>query len=85
MTHRATSKFWRCYHNLSESVQKLADKNFALLQADASHPSLRFKKVGRLWSARVGSDFRALAVGRDDGFVWFWIGKHSEYEQILNN
>jgi hypothetical protein len=85
MTHRATSKFWQCYHDLPEAVQQLADKNFAPLQADASHRSLRFKKTGRFWSARVGSDYRALAVGRDDGFIWFWIGKHSEYERILNS
>lgn len=83
MKHYATSQFWACYHKLPDAVRDLADKNFALLKADSSHPSLRFKKVGRFRSARVGRDFRALAVEVDDGFVWFWIGNHAEYERLI--
>ena len=33
-----------------------------MLKRDPHHPSLRFKKVGRLWSARVGIHYRAVAV-----------------------
>lgn len=42
-----------------------ADKNFALLKDNPRHPSLHFKKVGTLWSARVGEQYRAL--GKDVG------------------
>jgi hypothetical protein len=41
-------------------IRNLADKNFQLLKADSSHPSLHFKKVGKVWSARVGSNYRAV-------------------------
>jgi hypothetical protein len=61
----------------------LADRAFALLKADPRHPSLRFKKVGRFWSARVGLHYRALAVEAEDGVVWFWIGSHAEYDAIV--
>jgi hypothetical protein len=44
---------------------------------------LHFKRVGRLWSVRVGIGYRALAVNGDDGPVWFWIGPHAEYEAIM--
>ena len=65
------------------AVQKLADKNFELLKSDGKHPSLHFKNVGRYWSARVGLDFRAVAVKADDGFIWFWIGTHRAYDRII--
>ncbi len=34
-------------------------------------------------SARVGLHYRALARDRDDGLVWFWIGHHSRYDQLI--
>jgi hypothetical protein len=84
VNHFATLDFWFHYRNLAGEIRDLADKNFALLRADP-HPSLRFKKVGRFWSARVGLHYRALALERPDGLVWFWIGAHSEYERLLRN
>ena len=78
MNHFASRGFWRCYNALPANIQELADRNFALLQADLHHPSLHFKKVGRFRSARVGLQHRALAVEVDNGLLWFWIGNHSE-------
>jgi hypothetical protein len=76
-------EFWENYRQLPADVRELADKNFKLLKQDSHHPSLRFKKIGIFWSARVGIRYRALAKERDEGLVWFWIGHHSEYEQYL--
>ena len=61
MNHSASRGFWHCYDALPANIQELADKNFALLQADPTHPSLHFKKVGRFRSARVGLQHRTLA------------------------
>lgn len=83
MNHHASPAFWECYKQLPEAVRDLADKNFALLRADPMHPSLHFKKVGRFRSARVGRNFRALAVEIEDGLLWFWIGNHAEYERLI--
>ena len=83
MNHFATPDFWHCYRQLPDAIRELADKNFALLRADPTHPSLRFKKIGDYWSARVGLHYRALARQRAEGLVWFWIGHHNEYDQIL--
>lgn len=60
--------FWTSYGQLPLEIQRLADKNFELLKTDPSHPSLQFKKVGKVWSARIGISYRALAVPVDDGF-----------------
>jgi hypothetical protein len=61
----------------------LADACYALLSQDSRHPSLHLKKVGRLWSVRVGLHSRALAVEDGPDLVWFWIGTHAEYDTIL--
>ncbi|HUH83723.1 MAG TPA: hypothetical protein VLX85_03895 [Stellaceae bacterium] len=54
-----------------------------MLKENPRHPSLRFKKVGRYWSVRIGSRYRALAVEIDDGLLWFWIGSDAEYDVIV--
>lgn len=83
MNHFATPDFWYCYRQLPEDVRAVADKNFALLRQDPRHPSLRLKKVGAFWSARVSLRYRALARDREEGLVWFWIGCHTDYERLL--
>jgi hypothetical protein len=83
MKHFATTEFWNHYQQLPTEVQKLADKNFALLKQDPRHPALRLKKVGIYWSARVGLRCRVLAKERAEGLVWFWIGSHDQYERLL--
>jgi hypothetical protein len=52
--------------SLPSHVRALARRNFRVWLRDPHHPSIRFKKVGQFWSARIGSDFRALAIMNDD-------------------
>ncbi len=73
------------YAALPERTRRLADKNFALLKENAEHPSLHFKQVGRFWSARVGRNYRAVAIPVDDGMLWFWIGAHAEYDRLIED
>ena len=61
----------------------MSKRNFNLLKANPSHPSLHFKKVGKLWSMRAGLNYRALAVEDGKDFIWVWIGTHDEYERML--
>ena len=70
MNHFATPDFWQRYRHLPAQVRELADKSFALLRQDPRHPSLRLKKIGSFWSARVGLHYRALARDRIEGLVW---------------
>ena len=83
VNHFTTPDFWFCYRHLTDEVQELADKCFDLLRQNPHHPSLRLKKVGLYWSARVGLHYRVLAKERAEGLVWFWIGPHCEYDQLL--
>ncbi len=66
-------------------------QNFRLMSKDASLRNfnffgkipdiltLRFKKVGDLWTIRVSRGYRALARKVEGIFIWFWIGTHDEY------
>jgi hypothetical protein len=84
--HYATSSFWYHYRALPKSVQRVADKNYRLLENDPYHPSLHFKKIhASLWSARVGLEHRAVATPESGGvFLWFWIGPHDDYERLIS-
>jgi mRNA-degrading endonuclease RelE of RelBE toxin-antitoxin system len=88
MEHRATDGFWKGYEELPAEIRKRADRQFFILKQNPQHPSLRLKKVGvarnqEVWSARVTLNYRALALKRSDGFLWFWIGDHKTYDAML--
>ena len=71
MKHFADPDFWFHYRQLPENVRDLTDKNFELLKQDPRHPSIRLKKIGSLYSARIGLRHRALAREIPDGLQWF--------------
>jgi len=81
--HAASPPFWTAYARLPDDVRGLADKSYDRLKANPRHPSLQLKKVGRFWSVRVGSRYRALAVEVDSGLLWFWIGSHADYDALV--
>ena len=84
MRHRASEKFWAFYDVLPAHVRDLSDKNFALLKDDSKHPSLHLKRIGKLWSARVGDHYRVLGIDDEpDGIYWIWIGTHAEYDRRI--
>jgi mRNA-degrading endonuclease RelE of RelBE toxin-antitoxin system len=83
MKHRKSEDFRRDFDALPAEIRALAEKNFRLLKNDPGHRGLRLKKVGPYWSARIGRSYRALAVERPYGLLWFWIGHHSDYERLI--
>ena len=85
MRHRADAGFWEAYDSLPEAIRQQADKAFELMKKDPHHPSVRLKKVGTKWSARVSRKYRAVALETDDGLLWIWIGSHAEYDRIIES
>lgn len=89
MQHHATTDFWLEYGTLPQEIRQRADKQFSLLKANPQHPSLQFKKLGErhgqeIWAARVSLNYRALAIRRPGGYLWFWIGDHKTYESLIS-
>jgi hypothetical protein len=83
MRHFASDSFWSAYDKPPARLRELSDKNFALLKENPQHPSLHFKKVGRLWSVRVGTGHRALATKAEGDMRWHWIGSHADYNNKI--
>lgn len=85
MKHFASRRFWERFDELPEEIRRLARRSDALLKQDPSHPSLHFKPVraGQFRSVRIGLHYRALGIPVTEGVQWFWIGTHTEYDQLL--
>jgi hypothetical protein len=84
LKHFTSTKFWALYRALPEEVRELADKNYQLLKSNPRHPSLHFKKIGELWSVRVGDHYRALGIDETGSINWIWIGTHAEYDKLVS-
>ncbi|MDY6792798.1 MAG: hypothetical protein SWH54_16160 [Thermodesulfobacteriota bacterium] len=78
--------YWKSYKGLPKKIQKDADRKFDLWKKNPFHPSLNFKCVNteyNIWSVRVTMDYRALAIRNENSVIWYWIGDHNKYEQLL--
>ena len=74
------------FSDLPSDVQREAKRAYRLFQANPAHPGLHFKKLegeDDIYSARIGLDYRVLAVMKRDRVVWYWIGSHSEYDRLV--
>jgi mRNA-degrading endonuclease RelE of RelBE toxin-antitoxin system len=72
---------------LPEPIRQQARDAYILFQRNPYHPSLHFKRVHPskpIYSVRIDRDYRAVGIRDADTIVWFWIGKHSDYETLLS-
>ncbi len=86
MNSRRTQRFRDALAALPPSIRKQAAAAYRRFRDDPYHPSLHFKKVHPnlpIYSARINDDYRVVGQMRDNGIVWFWAGKHKEYERLL--
>lgn len=86
MKSRRTKKFRKLYDRLQSETQELAEKSFALWIVDPNHTSLNFELIDpedRIWSARVGIHYRALAAEEDGLYLWYWIGSKGDFEKFF--
>ena len=83
MRHFTSPLFWQSNSKLPPHIQNLAIVSFNKLKNQSRYPSLHLKKTGRYWSVRIGKKHRALAVEIDLGLLWFWIGTHADYDQLI--
>ena len=72
--------------DLPKVRKKQAQSAYRQFQEDPYHPSLNFKRVHSkrpMYSVRISKNYRAVGILSENKSVWFWIGKHSEYEKML--
>ncbi|MBX3426729.1 MAG: hypothetical protein KF688_13700 [Pirellulales bacterium] len=88
MTSHTTEGFRQALAKLPQSIQYRAHAAYRRFRNNPQHNSLQFKRVHPtrpVYSARVNDDYRAVALVDGDEVVWFWIGKHAEYERLLRS
>jgi hypothetical protein len=83
MNSSTTAKFRAAFASLPKDIQDRARKAYRIWKDDHRHPSIHFKKVGKVWSARIDENYRVLAHIVKGHAYWFWIGSHDEYERLI--
>jgi hypothetical protein len=86
MQSRTTRRFRHLFSDLPSGVRREAKRAYWLFQRNPAHPGLHFKKLegeDDIYSARIGLDYRALAVMKKDRIVWYWIGSHTDYDRLI--
>jgi hypothetical protein len=83
MKSLTSPEFWQAYAALPPNVRAAARQAYQLWKGNPRHGWLQFQKRGRFWCGRITPGYRALALSVDEGYLWFWIGTHDEYERLL--
>lgn len=86
MTSHTTRAFRKRLEALPPAIQDKAADAFGTFKAEPFHQSLALKQIHSsrsVFSARVGRSYRALALREGEAWVWFWIGHHSEYDNLV--
>ncbi|PSR05097.1 MAG: hypothetical protein BRD50_01855 [Bacteroidetes bacterium SW_11_45_7] len=81
-----TDRFRKAFAKLPSHVQEKARSTYRLWREDPQHPSLQFKQVHAsepIYSVRIGLGYRALGVLQNDRMIWFWIGSHESYNEMI--
>jgi hypothetical protein len=86
MISRTTDRFWQCYRELPEEVNREARNAYKSFKKDPDHPGLRFTRVHSTrprFSLRITGNYRAVGIQQDKQIIWFWIGSHTDYDHLL--
>lgn len=84
MISQTQGDFWASYNALPVEVQQQAREKYRLWQTDAFNASLHFKPLfTNVWSIRINQNYRALGRRNGNLIVWFWIGTHADYDELL--
>lgn len=76
------------FAELPAEVQDQAKRAFRTFRSNPFHPGLQFKKLEgeeRMYSARIGLGHRAVGTLKATRVVWFWIGKHSDFDRMFGD
>jgi len=82
-----TAAFREAFSELPKSVQEQARRAYRQFQRDPWHPGLRFKQVHPrlpIYSVRLSKGYRAVGQRSEEHIVWFWVGSHADYDNLLS-
>lgn len=81
-----TLRFRLAYTRLPVRIQEATKQAYFQWKQDKAHPSLHFKLIrDTIYSARISIKYRGLAVKQGDTYIWFWVGSHADYDQLIDS
>ena len=86
MISKTTERFWKCYADIPLTVRKQAKEAYKQFLEDPYYPSLHFKQIHStrpIFSVRITINYRAIGIIQGEEIVWFWIGSHADYNNLL--
>jgi mRNA-degrading endonuclease RelE of RelBE toxin-antitoxin system len=86
MISHTTERFRKALKQLPQHVQRQARQAYRLFKQDPYHPSLHFKQVHPvrpIYSVRISRDYRAVGIRERNVVIWFWIGVHGDYDELI--
>ena len=87
MNSHTTQRFRDALSKLPLEIQEKTEEAYHLWQQDPQHPSLQFKRIHTvkpIYSVRVALGWRAVGVRRGNEMVWYWVGSHADYDQLIS-
>lgn len=81
-----TNRFRKALAKLPKNVQERARQSYQLWKLNNNHPSLHFKQIYKqqpIYSVRIGLSYRAIGIIEKDTIIWFWIGSHEDYNNLI--
>jgi hypothetical protein len=71
---------------LPEALQAVVWKRLQKWCKDPWNPELEyqvFSKEADVWSTKVATDYYVLGRNFAGMIIWFWIGSHADYDNLL--
>ncbi len=81
-----TLRFRKCLTEIPAEIREQARKAYRIWVQDNNYPSLQFKQIHNerpIYSVRIGIGYRAIGIIEQDTIIWFWIGSHADYDNLL--
>lgn len=81
-------QFKKLYKALPFEIRLLAKKQYNIFKENPYHSSLHFKRVHSnkaIYSCRINKNYRTVGIIKDENIIWFWIGSHDDYDNLLKN
>jgi hypothetical protein len=82
LASRADEDAWRsCFAGKRDVIRRMERE--ALEEDERGETLKKLEGEDKIYSVRIGLEFRALAVMKKDRIVCYWIGSRSEYDRLV--
>jgi mRNA-degrading endonuclease RelE of RelBE toxin-antitoxin system len=81
-----STRFRKAFEKLPKEIQQRAKQAYLIWKDNPHHPGLNYKQIHEtqpIFSVRVSLSYRAIGIKEEDVMIWFWIGSHEDYNNLI--